>query len=164
MKRTLLCALLTLALSNAMAAPPAGDGHALIVRKLASGQTAVVAEGELEARSTGSYSVRLYQAAPDTDRTTFYQDGVVVARNGTVEKVVLTDIEGKGGEDLVVIVRSAGTGGALSARAFAYDQTNLSLIAQVDDLPAGADAVGALRQSIRAQGFVPAPVAAPPGP
>jgi hypothetical protein len=150
MKRLPLFVLLSLSLSAALAQPvPASNAPAPIVRGLASGQTVVVAEGRLEARSTGSYSVRLYEAAPETDRTTFYQDGVVVSREGSVEKVILANIAGTGHEDIVVVVRSVGSGSYLSARAFAYDQNNLSLIAQVDDLPPNADPVAALRQSLK---------------
>ena len=151
MKRLPLCVLLLLPLAcqPAFAAPPATACHPPVVRPLASGQTAVVAEGEFETCSIGSYSVRLYQAAPDTDRTTFFQDGIVVARNGDIARVVLTDIEGKGHEDIVVIVRSVGTGSYLSARAIAYDQHNLSLIAQVEDLPANSDPLAALRRAIK---------------
>jgi len=52
--------------------------------KLPSGQTAVVEEGEFEARSLGSFSVRLYDAAPTGDETTFFLAGQVRARDGSV--------------------------------------------------------------------------------
>jgi hypothetical protein len=39
--------------------------------KLPSGETVVVAEGDYEARSVGSFSVRLYEPAVLTDETTF---------------------------------------------------------------------------------------------
>ena len=48
----------------------------------------MVAEGDFEARSIGSYSVRIYSrqsAQPDVD-TTFFSSGVIRARDGTVEK------------------------------------------------------------------------------
>jgi hypothetical protein len=151
MKRLTHCVLLLLPLvcQAALAAPPTNACHPPVVRTLASGQTAVIAEGEFEACSTGSYSVRLYEAAPEADRTTFFQDGIVVARSGDIARVVLADIEGKGNEDIVVVVRSVGTGNYLSARAFAYDRHNLSLIAQVEDLPANGDPLAALRQAIK---------------
>lgn len=152
MKPWLLAVLLSLSLTPALAqssGAAGADEHTVIVRRLASGQTVVVAEGDLEARSIGSYSVRLYQAAALPDRTTYYQDGVVVARDGTVERVQLAQVDGQSREDIVVVVRSVGSGGYLSARAFAYDQNNLALIAQVDNLPPDADPLAALRLSMK---------------
>ena len=45
--------------------------------QLPTGQTVVVAEGDFEARSIGSFSVRLYQAAEAADATTFFVAGLV---------------------------------------------------------------------------------------
>jgi hypothetical protein len=78
--------------------------------KLPSGQTTVVAEGEFEARSIGSFSVRLYEAAPPEDETTFFTAGLIRAREGTIDKVVLADIDDNHKPDIIVIVRSVGTG------------------------------------------------------
>ena len=50
--------------------------------KLPTGQVAVVSEGEFEARSVGSFSVRLYQAASAGDETTFFSSGLIHARDG----------------------------------------------------------------------------------
>jgi len=115
--------------------------------KLPSGQTAVVAEGDFEARSIGSFSVRLYDAAPPGDETTFFRAGQVRARDGTIEEVVLADVVGNQRPEIVVIVRSAGTGGYLSAHAFAIDNQRLTFRAVVKGLPADADPIAALRKS-----------------
>lgn len=113
---------------------------------LPSGQTAVVAEGDFEARSIGSFSVRLYAAAPPGDETTFFSAGQVCARDGTVEKVVLADVDGDRQDEIVVIVRSAGTGAYLSAHAFAFDEKQLIFRASVKGLPPDADPVASLRK------------------
>lgn len=114
---------------------------------LPSGQTAVIAEGDFEARSIGSFSVRLFDAAPPGDETTFFVAGQVRTRDGTVERVVLADIAGDPRPEIVVIVRSAGTGGYLSAHAFAFDAQRLTFRGVVEGLPATADPVAALRKS-----------------
>jgi Periplasmic lysozyme inhibitor of I-type lysozyme len=118
---------------------------------LPSGQTAVVAEGDFEARSIGSFSVRLYDAAPPGDETTFFRAGHIRARDGTIEKVVLADVVDDQLPEIVVIVRSAGTGGYLSAHAFAFDTQRLTFAAVVEGLPPDADPIAALRQSNRKQ-------------
>ena len=80
------------------------------VEKLAlpSGQTAVVAEGDFEARSIGSYSVRIYsrQSGQPDDDTTFFSSGVIRARDGTVEKVFLAELGNDDPPSLVVAIRT----------------------------------------------------------
>jgi len=117
---------------------------------LATGQTAVVAEGDFEARSIGSYSVRIYstqRAQPDDD-TTFFSSGVIRARDGTVEKVFLAELGNDGPPSLVVAIRSAGSGGYLSADAFIIGKNTVVLRASVSGLAANADPVVALRKSV----------------
>jgi hypothetical protein len=116
---------------------------------LPTGQTAVVAEGDLEARSIGSFSVRLYAKAEAPDETTFFTSGLVRPRDGTVEKITLADVDG-GGPEIVVITRSAGSGGYVSAQAFAVASDQVSFRIEVSDLPANADAVDALRKAAQA--------------
>jgi Periplasmic lysozyme inhibitor of I-type lysozyme len=115
--------------------------------KLPSGQTAVVAEGDFEARSIGSFSVRLYDAAPPEDETTFFTAGLIRARDGTVEKVVLADVDGDQRPEIIVNVRSAGSGGYLSSHAFTFDKKRLIFYGAVEGLPPQADPVAALRKS-----------------
>jgi hypothetical protein len=117
--------------------------------KLPSGQTAVVAEGDFEARSIGSFSVRLYDAAPTGDETTFFTAGLIRARDGSIATVLLADVDGNKRPEIIVNVRSVGTGSYLSAHAFAYDKQGLSFRAAVEGLPPQADPIAALRKSIR---------------
>ena len=107
----------------------------------------MVAEGDYEARSIGSFSVRVYDAAPPADETTFFKAGLVHARDGAIEKVVLADVAGDGQPEIIVIVRSAGTGGYLSAHAFVIDKQGLRLGASVEGLPPDADPIAAIRKS-----------------
>lgn len=119
--------------------------------KLPSNQTLVVAEGDFEARSIGSFSVRLYAAAEAADETTFFVAGLVRPRDGTVEKTILADIDGDRRQDLVVIVRSAGSGSYQSAHAFAIRKDRLAPIAAVEGLAKAADPVAALKKAHRQQ-------------
>jgi hypothetical protein len=118
--------------------------------KLPTGQTAVVAEGDMEARSIGSFSVRLFAQAEVPDETTFFTSGLVRPRDGAIEKIALADVDGGGAPEIVVITRSAGTGGYVSAQAFAVAGDQVSFRAEVKDLPANADAVDALRKATQA--------------
>jgi hypothetical protein len=123
------------------------------VQKLAlpTGQTAVVAEGDFEARSIGSYSVRIYstQSAQPDDDTTFFSAGVIRPRDGTVEKVFVADLDNGEAPSLVVAIRSAGSGGYLSADAFTIEKNTVVLRASVAGLAANADTVVALKSSLQ---------------
>jgi hypothetical protein len=112
-----------------------------------TGKTVVVAEGDFEARSIGSFSVRLYEAAAAPDETTFFTSGLVRARDGVIEKVILADVDGDQQQEIVVIARSVGTGNYLSAQAFAIAKDQLIVRAVVEGLAADADPVAALRKS-----------------
>ncbi|MBU1138392.1 MAG: PliI family lysozyme inhibitor of I-type lysozyme [Proteobacteria bacterium] len=115
--------------------------------KLPSGQTAVVAEGDFEARSTGSFSVRLYEAASPPDETTFFTSGLIRLRDGTLEKVMLADVDGDRQPEIIVIARSAGTGGYLSAYALTFEKDQLAVHAAVEGLSPDADPVAALQKT-----------------
>ncbi len=112
---------------------------------LPSGQTVVVAEGDDEARSIGSFSVRLYEAAQASDATTFFSAGLIRPRDGALERVLLADVNGDGRPDIVVVARSVGTGGYQAAYAFAAMHDGLSFVGAVQGLGAQADPVAALR-------------------
>jgi ecotin len=118
---------------------------------LPTGETAVVAEGDFEARSTGSYSVRIYstQHAQAGDDTTFFSSGVVRVRDGMVEKILLADLGDGGNPSLIVTIRSAGSGGYLSADAFTIGKRTVVHRASVSELPANADPVAAVKSSLQ---------------
>ncbi len=113
--------------------------------KLSTGETVVVTEGAFEARSLGSYSVRLYEANSDSP-TDFFICGLVASRDGGVEKVITRDITGDGVEEIIVIIRSAGTGGYLSADALQYNDRQIRIMRRVADLAKNADPVAALTE------------------
>ena len=119
--------------------------------QLPTGPTVVVAEGDFEARSIGSFSVRLYQAAEAADATTFFVAGLVSPRDGGVESVTLADINGDQQPEIIVTARSAGSGGYLTAYAFTFSQDTLVLQATVEGLNPGTDPTIALRNAKRTQ-------------
>lgn len=126
----------------------AESGRFISKVQLPSGQTVVVAEGDFEARSTGSFSVRLYASAPPEDETTFFTAGLIRGREGVIEKVVLGNVAGDEQPEIVVIVRSVGTGGYLSAQAFSVSrEQKIVLSSEVEDLQPDADPLAALKKS-----------------
>jgi ecotin len=123
------------------------------VQKIAlpGGQTAVVAEGDFEARSIGSYSIRLYskQSVQTDGNTTFFSSGMIRPRDGTLEKVFLADLGNGSPPSLIVTVRSAGSGGYLSADAFTTGKNAVVLRASISGMPSNADPVAALKSSLQ---------------
>lgn len=155
MKRGVWVVLLAL---SALAATAAATGEeepsetsVRYVKKIAlpDDQTAIVAEGDFEARSTGSYTVRLYAAGAAANDTTLYESGLLLTRDGTIEDVRLADIDGDKHEEIIVIVRSVGTGGYLSAQALSFANGRIEARTKVENLPADADPVAALDKTRR---------------
>jgi hypothetical protein len=114
---------------------------------LPSGQTVVVAEGDFEPRSIGSYSVRLYSGRQPRFPTDDFVAGLIQKRDGAVEKLVLADIDGDRSPEIIVILRSVGTGNYVSAQAFTVAKGQLVLRASVATLPANSDPVAALKKA-----------------
>ncbi len=121
------------------------------VRKAAipgSPNIVVVAEGRFEPRSVGSYSLRVYA---ETNPRFPYDDfvgGIVRSRDGTVEDVRFSDLDRDGAPEIIVVIRSAGTGGYLSADAFRFRASALILLASVSGLPRNADPIRALEAEL----------------
>lgn len=111
-------------------------------------EVVVVAEGEFEPRSVGSYSLRLYSGVPAEFPTDRFLAGIIRPRNGTLESVKFSDLDGDGRAEIIVAVRSAGSGGYLSADAFRFEGASLQLLATVSGLGKHADPVDALRKNV----------------
>ena len=108
----------------------------------------VVAEGEFEPRSIGSYSLRVYSGVPAEFPTDRFLTGIIRPRNGMLESVKFADLDGDGHAEIIVAVRSVGSGGYLSADAFRFEGTSLQLLASVSGLDKHADPVDALRNKV----------------
>ena len=123
----------------------AGQGARIVSKVLPGTSTVVVvAEGELEPRSVGSYSVRTYAGTSPRFPYDDFIAGAVRPRDGSLDDVLFSDVDGDGSAEIVVVIRSAGTGGYLSADAFRLRGTTLSLAGSVSGLPSDADPVRAL--------------------
>ena len=133
-----------------MAASPSGENRWVSKLRLNPEVVVVVAEGDLEPRSTGSFTVRAYRADAEATRKGFdvdaYLGGALCRREGSVESVSAVDVNGDGRPEVVVAIRSAGSGGWLSGVALEVRETRVEIVAQADDLPAGADLLKALRR------------------
>jgi len=109
----------------------------------------VVAEGDFEPRSVGSYALRLYGGSSKQSSTDDFVVGLIRPRNGTVEAVRFDDIDGDDRPEIVVIIRAAGSGGYVSADAFRYRKGSLDWVASVTALDKGADPIPALRGKLK---------------
>lgn len=111
---------------------------------------AVVAEGDAEPASIGSYSVRIYTPNADGGKRDFFLAGEVFPRDGFLTSVALADVDGDQLEELVVVLESAGTGSYISAHAWHYLDGHISVIASVEGLLPEVDLIAALKAQIAA--------------
>ena len=143
----LLCAGVVLIFSSAHSA----EDNLRIVRKAAfpgAPQVAIAAEGDLEPRSNGSYSLRIYAGTNPRFPYDEFVAGIVRVRDGTVEAVRFWDLDHDGAPDIIVVMRSAGTGSYLSADAFQLQGTVLTLLESVSGLARDADPIRALEAKL----------------
>lgn len=118
---------------------------------ISSDLMALVNESALEPRSVGSYIVKVY--AVDNPELPFdrFIAGLVRPRDGMLEAIKTVDLNHDGDKELVVIIRSAGSGSFLSADAFDISREELSLMAEVTELASDANPISALTEKLRAQ-------------
>ncbi len=138
-------ALIALALAAACPAA-AGDPNRIVLNgsDATLGVNAVADEGEGEARSIGSYALRLYKAGDPSFPFDAFAAGAVRPRDGTLESLKFVDIDADGAPEILVTARSAGTGGYLSVDAFRFLKGSLTLAASKTGLAADADPVAAV--------------------
>ncbi|MDA7641136.1 PliI family lysozyme inhibitor of I-type lysozyme [Opitutaceae bacterium] len=105
----------------------------------------VVEESSDEPKSIGSYSIRLYNLTNPDFPTDNFVSGIVRGRDGTIQSIEKADINKDGEEDLVVLIRSAGSGGYLQAEAFQCIGGGVEVIASVLDLDPKAKYLEELR-------------------
>lgn len=108
----------------------------------------VVAEGDFEPRSIGSYSLRAYAGTNPRFPYDIFIAGTVRPRDGTVEDARFSDVDRDGSPEIIVVMRSAGTGGHLSADAFQLHGTVLTLLEAVAGLAEDADPIRALEAKL----------------
>lgn len=152
--RSLVAALVCVAFANRSVAADS-DRYVKLI-PLPTGQVAVVAEGDMEARSIGSYSVRIYSNADSKYPTDDYICGLVQPRDGSVEDVKFADVNQDKSKELILTIRCVGTGQYLSADAFSFNGKRLTRVGAVSGLPNDADCVAALEKAIlKKQDIIP---------
>jgi hypothetical protein len=128
------------------------EGNLRFVKKFqipGSAEVFVVAEGDFEPRSIGSYALRVYGGTSKKSPTDDFVVGVIRPRNGAVEAVRFDDIDDDDRPEIVVIIRSAGSGGYLSADAFRYRARSLEWVVSVAALDKAVDPIRALRDKFK---------------
>ncbi len=108
----------------------------------------IVAEGEGEPSSIGSYSVRIYSGIEPEFPVDDFITGIILPRDGVVERVVFQDVNGDAAVEIVVIQRNAGSGSYLAADALQVENNELSRLASVGGLAPESDPVAALKTKI----------------
>lgn len=103
--RILCIALVCLALVNRGHASGGADRFVKQCR-LPTGQVAIVAEGDLEPRSVGSYTVRIYSHRQPEFPADDFICGIVQPRSGTVEQVMFADLDLDGLNEIIVTIRA----------------------------------------------------------
>ena len=144
--------LLSLAVLLAVPTAHSADGCLRSARKVAipgARSIVVVAEGQCEPRSVGSYSLRVYAGTNPRFPYDDFVTGIVRSRDGTVEDVRVSDLDRDESPEIIIIVRSSGTGGYLSADAFRLRGTVLTLLGSVSSLPKDADPIRALEAELK---------------
>lgn len=114
--------------------------------------TAVVAEGDGEPRSIGSYTLRVYAPAREGGARDRFVGGAIRPRDGTVESIRFSDLDRDGTPELVVVLRSVGTGGYQSADAYRLLGGVPRFAASVEGLPADDEPMRALSAKLRPRG------------
>ncbi|MGL6041722.1 MAG: PliI family lysozyme inhibitor of I-type lysozyme, partial [Deefgea sp.] len=75
--------------------------------------------------------------------------GQIHPRDGAVERLINTDLNGDGVGEVVVIMRSTGSGGYLNADVFSWQNKTLKRIQSISDLGPKDDPVAELKQLAR---------------
>jgi rRNA maturation protein Rpf1 len=114
---------------------------------LSSGDLVVVHEGIGEPQSIGSYSLRVYSASSPTYPYDSFIAGIILRREGVVERVILYDLDKDGSDEIVVIVRNVGTGSYLSVKAIKYEANSLRVLNSLGGLNKDADPIKSLESA-----------------
>ncbi|MGD8588804.1 MAG: PliI family lysozyme inhibitor of I-type lysozyme [Chromatiales bacterium] len=111
----------------------------------------VVAEGALEPRSIGSYDLRIYARTNPHFPYDNFVIGTVRPRDGKVESVILSNLDYLGSEEILVVMRSVGSGGYQTVDGFRLDGSELSLLGTLKELAKDADPVDSFRAALISQ-------------
>ena len=144
-----LAAILMMALAALAHGAESSSRFARMLHVPNSPEVIVITEGEFEGRSGGSYELRIYSGSSRKYPLDDFVTGTIRPRRGTIERVLVDSVKGGNAIEIIVVIRSAGTGGYLSADAFRYRAKSLLLVASVSGLDKRADPLAALRDKAK---------------
>lgn len=101
---------------------------------LVSGHIVNVQTGAKESESVGSYALRLYKPLNENFPYDNFINGLVMPREGQVFDVKTLDLNNDNLQEIVVLIRSAGSGGYVSADIFSLVEGQLRLSKHFEDI------------------------------
>ena len=104
-----------------------------------------VSEGPREPASIGSYALRLYVPFDPEWPFDNYVDGEVRVRDGSLTKLLFSDLNDDKTMDAIVVAQSAGSGGYLQVDGFLLNKEGITFAHSVDGLASDADPVASLK-------------------
>lgn len=112
----------------------AGEGRFLRKIRFSNDLTAVIASGDLEPQAIGTLTVRFYRADEEAVSKGFDVDdfvaGILLERDGVIEKVKIMDIDGDSRKELIISIRCVGSGAYLSGFALSLKDKTVQIVAQ----------------------------------
>ncbi|RBA25538.1 PliI family lysozyme inhibitor of I-type lysozyme [Herminiimonas fonticola] len=141
-------------LSAVLSTATLAAGHERIVKTEVLPQTKgmlVAAEGDLEPRSIGSYSLRLYAKNDPAYPYDNFISGVVRLRNGTLEGIKFADLDHDGKPEIIVTIRYVGSGSFVTVDAFRFRNKSLQLLTSIAGMDAKKDAIKALKNKLNSR-------------
>ncbi len=102
---------------------------------LPDGRLIQVKQPANEPFSMGSLSVRLYAPMSPNYPYDNFVNGLVIHRDGSLERLDLYDLDGDGKQELIIICRSVGTGNYKAAYAFTVQGTILTPFSTITGIP-----------------------------
>ena len=148
MNHKIILSLICLAFAGIAGNTLAADKDRIKTATMPQGMTVVVAEGDLEPRSAGSYSLRLYAKNDPAYPYDRYSAGLVRPRNGTVEEIKFADVNQDGKADIIVITRYTGSGAYVTVDAYGGGKKSVQLLTSIAGMDAKKDAVKALKNKL----------------
>lgn len=145
-KLALFC--ITLAFS---ATATAADNNGRVIKSALHPQSkgmVVVAEGDYEPRSIGSYTLRIYAKNDPAYPYDEFVTGTVRQRNGTIESLKFADLDRDGAQEIIVTTRYVGSGNYVTVDAYRLRKKNLQLLTSIAGMDASKDAIQALKQKL----------------
>ena len=129
----------------------AADNNGRIVKSALHPQSkgmVVVAEGDFEPRSIGSYTLRVYAKNDPAYPYDEFVTGTVRSRNGAIESLKFADLDRDGTQEIIVTTRYVGSGNYVTVDAYRLRKKTLLFVTSIAGMDASKDAIQALKQKL----------------